>query len=1618
MNQKNIDKGWRTIVFVLACLFLFFSSTALAVLRPPSPSELPKWLKPWEAPTVPADYRSPGELHKVLIEKGDTRQPPIIKKISPWNVYPYLNRKLYLIPTAELNKLTPEEQKKLTIRDDLNLIRLRDRFFDTTIPQPEIPENLRLVPKDETQLHLVQFVGPVQDDWLVELRRIEGVTVVSYIPKNAYLVWTTSEAREALAELYNLQPYVQWQGPFHPAYKLHPGFDLQFTGEVTATIQLVTHKNVDDSINFIKSKASEVRRDAYRVGPYTNILVKIAAAELVNVARLDDVVNVEPWIEPSMFGERQDQVVAGNLNAAGTGPAAPGYLAWLNELGFTTNFDFAIDITDNGFDQGETSAANVHPDFLDASNNSRVVYVRKVDGTTISTTDDENCGGHGTINAAIAGGFNDTPTTDPDFDYFGDGNNYRYGLGVAPYVLLGSSKILDPWSDPDFTTLTDTAYSNGVRINSNSWGTQCFDPVTRQKVCCGPGTLSDYTADSQEYDALVRDARPSTATSGGEAGNQEMVIIFAAGNEGNCPNEQLGNNGATAKNTIVVGASENHNQAGQDGCDVTNAGANNITDIINFSSRGPTQDNRFKPDIMAPGTHIFGAASQDACFNGSSVCGGPTNDFTAPPNDAYYPADPDTTDTRDQDLYTWSSGTSHACPAVAGGAALLRQWFLNHGHPAPSPAMTKAYLMNSATYMTGAGANDDLPSNNQGMGRMNLGMAFDETPRLLFDQVKTCYRSEAVDASEVFTVEGVVADNTRPFRITLAWTDAPGPTLVNNLDLEVEVGGNFYRGNDFTGATSNAGNVADPTDEWNNVESIFLPAGAAGNFTVRVRPAGINDDGVPNNADLSDQDFALVIYNAEFPPRDPVDTILVLDRSGSMNSIAAGGTEKKIDLLKDAVEMFIRIWEPFSIPEDRMGIIYFNNTITRFPDDPVVLLPFQENANAFIENVRSITAINCTALGGGILSALWGFDGAPGHQKHIIVFTNGMQNCSPMVTDVGGVHRIIYDPDPPCCDSGIPGLNIDISDYDVKAIHTIGTGVAGADWISLITDIARETRGTHLFTTTPDEDLEDYFLDTLVESLRFDPVEKVKTVKRTIAGIDLPKDEFFMINSTARKATFILSWRGEDRLTFDLVSPDGTTIPESLQKVQTGSFYRIATVEFPLSVHRNKIDHAGTWKLIVRPLQTVAQVSYRAHLIIDDAEVRYHFDVPAADYGVGEAVPLSFWIQHGNRTLTNLSGEITATIARPPVGFGTFMVKHPVSKDQLDKPIDLSDDKFPHLADKKSYILVQDSELRKELRPVIDRIALYDDGQPEHGDVKANDGVYSALYKNTKRPGFYNIEMLLKGSIPELGPITRSESKTISVGMKRFDLEKSTIDIKQVRPVEGEVAYEVSILLIDDFGNYLGPGHSLDVVIAPPGKNWGPVGRRVSLNDNLDGIYSGRVELTEEEVRTGAELVIDVGGKRITIIEKPPVYRKWSVSFHSGIAIPTGSFNNNYDPDYSIGLNFDYHFTPQFSMLGLLGYNHFNSGAPSVSDTYWWNISANLKYEFTTGPLRPYANGGIGIYIPESGSTKPGFNAGLGLDYSLTSDWIVELGADYHHIFTSGSDTQFFVPHLGLIFRF
>jgi hypothetical protein len=288
---------------------------------------------------------------------------------------------------------------------------------------------------------------------------------------------------------------------------------------------------------------------------------------------------------------------------------------------------------------------------------------------------------------------------------------------------------------------------------------------------------------------------------------------------------------------------------------------------------------------MAPGTHITGGVPQAvktmsgtgaklSIFDGSGVSGGV--------NSIYFPS-------AGQQFYTASSGTSHSTPAVAGAAALVYQWFINKGWASTtnpvSPAMIKAYLMNAYRYMTGVSANDTLYSNNQGMGMVNLDTSFDSTPRLLRDQL-TADLFTASGQSRTWT--GTVASSSKPIRITVAWTDAPGSTTgnayKNNLDLTVVVNGTTYRGNVFSGANSTTGGSADVR---NNVESVFLPAGTTGNVSITVAGTNINSDGVPNFGTTIDQDFALVAYNFNEGQAAAVvgtGSTLVAEESDSVNN--------------------------------------------------------------------------------------------------------------------------------------------------------------------------------------------------------------------------------------------------------------------------------------------------------------------------------------------------------------------------------------------------------------------------------------------------------------------------------------------------------------------------------------------------------------------------------------------------------------------------------------------------------------------------------------------------------------------------------------------------------------
>ena len=322
--------------------------------------------------------------------------------------------------------------------------------------------------------------------------------------------------------------------------------------------------------------------------------------------------------------------------------------------------------------------------------------------------------------------------------------------------------------------------------------------------------------------------------------------MVSAGNSGSGGNT-IGSPG-TAKNVITVGASEGVRAIGMsDGCGVSDLGSNSARDIIDFSSRGPTDDGRIKPDVVAPGTHIASLKSQAADYDGLGTCN-PT-----------FPAG--------STLYNLVSGTSQAAPTVSGFASLIHTWYrANHGNNTkyPSPAMTKALMINTATDLAGGDAGngtllEHIPNNNQGWGRVNLGNLLDGTQRDVVDQ-SALFKATGQSNTRFYTV----ADPAKPLRVTLAWTDAAGldgRKLVRQRSRSrSQRRWLSLQGQRFQQRAVGERRHGRPR---NNVENVFLPAGVKGAVARTRRREEYRRRRCSRQCRSTDQDFALVVSNGE-----------------------------------------------------------------------------------------------------------------------------------------------------------------------------------------------------------------------------------------------------------------------------------------------------------------------------------------------------------------------------------------------------------------------------------------------------------------------------------------------------------------------------------------------------------------------------------------------------------------------------------------------------------------------------------------------------------------------------------------------------------------------------------
>jgi hypothetical protein len=732
-------------------------------------------------------------------------------------IEPYDGRLFVEMPRAALGGLRARKQIFHPMRG-ADLLSAGDQRFDVRQGEPSFDDEWKAAPAGPGQRRplLVKFHGPVKPGWLEEIREAGG-EIVQYQPHFGYLIFGGPGIQQRLKSMNRLA----FSGEYHGAYKARAGLRARSGSGERITLRVVYfdlpgyESRMDDLL------ARGARLVLLEDGASTSqwsllhhaIFEEVRTSDLPGILRDPRVYWAEEWFPPEPDGERAAQITAGNISA---GVPVTGYSAWLSGLG-ADGSGVTLAVADTGLDTGDPNT--VHEDFT-----GRVSFATAL----CSNSRDRN--GHGTNVAGIAVG---DPRL-PNGTGLTDSGGFYWGFGSGPGAQLYFQKALnDGDCSQSWAGQPNTLASNAVTAGGAQIGTHSFTD--------GASPGNGYTANAQVWDARVRDADPNVS------GNQPYSVIFSAGNSG--PSAGTLTSPKAAKNIITVGATENY-RPGQCPGAACGSDADDVNALISFSSRGPTADNRFKPDVSAPGHVITGPLSSQASYDcycdgggGSGCCASVAVDGSG--------------------KYTVYSGTSQAAPRAAGASVVVHDWFQNQFSAFPSPAMNKAILVNGAVDMGAA----DIPNNNEGWGRIDLSNSLQNPLGVIHVDQSTVIGTTG--AGGQFSASYYVQDVNSPVNATLVWTDAPGavscnPCLVNDLDLSLTDGTTAWNGNNITNGFSTS---SPATDSLNNVEGVILaPDAVCLPYDVKVTAKSLGGDGVPGNGDSTDQDFALVVANAAATP--------------------------------------------------------------------------------------------------------------------------------------------------------------------------------------------------------------------------------------------------------------------------------------------------------------------------------------------------------------------------------------------------------------------------------------------------------------------------------------------------------------------------------------------------------------------------------------------------------------------------------------------------------------------------------------------------------------------------------------------------------------------------------
>ncbi len=658
--------------------------------------------------------------------------------------------------------------------------------------------------------YLVQFVGPIKQQWLSKLKRL-GAEPRSPFQEYVYVVRCSDATVLKVAR----QSFVRWMGHLShkgridiikgatlPRTRHLPGaYTVEFFGSSEMTKAATAIRKLGVDLLSKDTKACIMTVDVNgSVAKVKRILSKLSAVHGVRAIRRRAI-------------KRTSNNIAGTIMNTSRALSTPLDLTGKGEV---------IAVCDSGLDTGDIN--NMHPDFR-----GRVVAIRSYPINPYYNNRIRNPGandgpadldsGHGTHVAGSALGSGAASTSTQDATIQGLARKAKLIFQAVEQEMkwksfwderLNGRFVLSGLPD-DLTPLFDYAYRKGARIHSNSWS---------------GGAPGEYDEQCRQLDNYVWKKK-------------DFCVLVAAGNDGTDQRNPTGEIDlqsvtapGTAKNCITVGACESERTQfnGETYGEwwpndyphppYRNAPmANSSNQVVAFSSRGPTRDGRVKPDVVAPGTFILSTRSR-------KLSPGDTAWAPYPPNN----------------LYFYMGGTSMATPLTAGAVALLREFLREWvGYESPSAALVKASLILGAVKLRGYSSRREVHDNHQGYGRVDLD-AIVAPPHPTVVYFIDDRWGLATGQSDEFKFD--VRSSAVPLRVALAYSDYPGEALVNDLNLMLRSPtGRSYVGNGRPGGPLQL----DSTD---NTEVVQINNPVQGKWIVRI---------VASNVPHARQDYAFVV---------------------------------------------------------------------------------------------------------------------------------------------------------------------------------------------------------------------------------------------------------------------------------------------------------------------------------------------------------------------------------------------------------------------------------------------------------------------------------------------------------------------------------------------------------------------------------------------------------------------------------------------------------------------------------------------------------------------------------------------------------------------------------------